>query len=107
MTVFNVSKQYDAALLEEANYRKDLIPTEEIEDDLDATFDYFHVIDETKVDGTANLFSIETDLIQTVNVRYEGQLEWNAVWNIQQMTLGDMEFDDEYKTLKGNYKIRP
>lgn len=95
-------KRYDAELLEAENYREDLITREEIEENLGVTFDQFNVIDQEKVNLTTNLITIETGLLQTVNLRYEGQLDGNAVWIIQQMTPGDMEFADKYKTLKGN-----
>lgn len=94
---------YDAKLLKEVDYREDPITKEEIEANLGLTFDQFKVMDQTKVELTANLIAIDTGVIQSVMIGYEGQLDGKNVRIVQQMVPGDVEFGDDYKTLKGKH----
>lgn len=94
---------YDAKLLKEVDYREDPITKEEIEANLGLTFDQFKVMDQTKVELTANLIAIDTGVIQSVMIGYEGQLDGENIRIVQQMVPGDVEFGDDYKTLKGKH----
>lgn len=94
---------YDEEALAKADLREEAITKAELEDNLGLAFSDIKMLDQDEVDMTAHMLTVETGLMDTVNVIYKGIYEGEEVLLSVQAMPGEMDFDDNYEKMQNVY----
>src|SRR5699024_1588940 len=70
---------YDEQALAEADFRDEAITEAELEEALGVSFSDVKVLDQETIDLTAYMMTVETGLMETVNVYYKGEYQGEKV----------------------------
>src|SRR5699024_2512807 len=94
---------YDEQALAEADFRDEVLTEAELEEALGVSFSDVKVLDQEKIDLTAYMMTVETGLMETVNVYYKGEYQGEKVMISVQAMPGEMKFDDHFEKIKNVY----